>query len=194
MLATAVDTHLFWITSRAAGTVALLLSSLSVGVGLLMGGKLLRKRTNDLRVVHEALSLGTIAALAVHASSLLFDGFITMSVLDVTEPFAASYKTVWTSAGVVAGWAIVLLGLSFYVRDRIGRARWKKLHRYTAAGWLLGIVHAVGEGTDAGQAWFLIAIAIVAAPALALLAYRLAPPPQPRGARHSTIRRAEVRQ
>jgi len=43
MLALAA-THVFWITSRAAGVVALLASSLSVAVGLTMGGRLLARR------------------------------------------------------------------------------------------------------------------------------------------------------
>ena len=66
MLAAAVTEHLFWITSRAAGTAALLLSSLAVCVGLLFGGKLVKGRP-DLRHLHEALSLATIVALVVHA-------------------------------------------------------------------------------------------------------------------------------
>src|SRR5205807_8178575 len=61
LLATAAGPHLFWITSRAAGTAALILSSLSVCVGLSMGGRLLRGRRIDLRVVHEALSLAAVA-------------------------------------------------------------------------------------------------------------------------------------
>ena len=65
--------HFFWITSRAAGTAALLLSSAAVCVGLAMGGRLVRGR--DLSATHEALSLATIAALGVHALSLLGDGF-----------------------------------------------------------------------------------------------------------------------
>jgi sulfoxide reductase heme-binding subunit YedZ len=172
MSATALNTHLFWITSRAAGSLALILASLSVGLGLLMAGKLLKGRTPDLRVLHEALALGTIAALVVHAGALLFDGFIGMSVVDVTVPFVSAYHRFWTSLGIIGGWAIVLLGLSFYVRDRIGRNRWKLLHRFTALGWLLGAGHSLGEGTDAGQWWFLASMALVFLPALALLVGR----------------------
>jgi hypothetical protein len=56
--------------------------------------------------------------------------------------------------------------------SHIGAARWRKLHRLTAVMWLAGLVHALGEGTDAGQIWFLAMIALVAVPALALLATR----------------------
>jgi sulfoxide reductase heme-binding subunit YedZ len=170
--ATAVSPHLFWITSRAAGIAALVLSSLSVCVGLSMGGRLLRGRNPDLRVTHEALSLATLAALAVHGLALLGDGYIKISLAGVALPFASSYKPLWTSAGIVAFWGLALLGLSYYARRRIGPARWRSLHRFTALAWLLGLVHSLGEGTDAGQTWFLAMTAIVVIPALLLLATR----------------------
>src|SRR5438046_357904 len=70
MLAAAVNDHVFWITSRAAGTLALLFSSVAVVVGLSMGGKLIKGRGPDLRVAHEALSMATIVAIVVHAVPL----------------------------------------------------------------------------------------------------------------------------
>ena len=171
MLATAVTEHLFWITSRAAGTAALLLSSLAVCVGLLFGGKLVKGRP-DLRHLHEALSLATIVAIAVHAVALLGDSFLRPSLADITIPFVSGYQRGWTTLGIVAGWAMIALGLSYYVRDRIGQQRWRMLHRFTALAWVAGLVHSLGEGTDAGQTWFLAATAIVAVPALVLLAVR----------------------
>jgi methionine sulfoxide reductase heme-binding subunit len=186
VLATAVGPHLYWITSRAAGTAALLLSSLSVGVGLLIGGRLLKGRGPDLRVTHEALSLATMAALIVHVLTLLGDSFLNPSLGDLSIPFLSSYKTLWTTMGIVAFWAMLILGLSYYARARIGQQRWRMLHRFTALGWLLGLAHALGEGTDAGQAWFLAMIGIVAVPAIGLLLMRWlssSPAPQAGAAR-----------
>src|SRR3954454_24554191 len=167
----AVTDHLFWITSRAAGTAALLLSSVAVCVGLLFGGKLVKGRP-DLRQLHEELSLATIVALVVHAVSLLGDSFLSPTLADISIPFVSSYQRGWTTLGIVAGWAMIALGLSYYARDRIGGQRWKKLHRFTALAWAAGLVHSLGEGTDAGTTWFLVATAIVVLPALALLAVR----------------------
>src|SRR4051794_26468861 len=184
MLATAAGPHLFWITSRAAGGAALIMSSVSVCVGLLMGGRVLRRRGPDLRVTHEALSLATLAALAVHGLALLGDGFLHPSLVDVSVPFASGYKTLWTTTGIIAFWALLALGLSYYARGRIGAQRWRMLHRFTALAWILGIVHSLGEGTDAGQTWFLAMTAIVVLPALGLLLARWlgsASPPQPGG-------------
>jgi sulfoxide reductase heme-binding subunit YedZ len=172
LLATSAGPHLFWITSRSAGIAALVLSSLSVTLGLLMGGRLLKGRGPDLRAAHEALSLATLAALLVHGLSLLGDGFLHPSLADVSLPFVSGYKTLWTTTGIVAFWALLLLGLSYYARARIGVQRWRRLHRFTALAWILGLVHSLGEGTDAGQSWFLAMTLIVVAPPLVLLAVR----------------------
>jgi sulfoxide reductase heme-binding subunit YedZ len=164
--------YLFWITTRAAGIAALVLSSLSVLVGLLMSTKLLRGRGVDLRTTHEILALTTIGALVIHAVSLLGDSWLHPTLADIAIPFAATYKTGWTTLGIIAGWATILLGLSFYARRAIGAKRWRSLHRFTALAWLFGLGHALGEGTDAGQTWFLAMIGIVVIPALVLLAAR----------------------
>jgi methionine sulfoxide reductase heme-binding subunit len=166
--------QLFWVTSRAGGIVALLAASLAVTAGLLMGGRFV-PRSVDLRVVHETLSLATLAALAVHVFALLGDGFINLSLADILIPFASSYQRIWMAAGITGGWMLTILGLSYYARTRIGVARWRTLHRFTALAWLLGIAHAIGQGTDAGTVPFAIALAAVALPALGLLAMRLAP-------------------
>jgi methionine sulfoxide reductase heme-binding subunit len=171
-IATAVGPHLFWITSRAAGIVALLLSSVSVCVGLLLGGRLAKRHRPELRVTHEALSLATLVALVVHGLTLLGDSYLHPSLGDLAIPLLSGYRTLWTSMGIVAFWAMLALGLSFYARTRIGAQRWRKLHRFVALAWVLGLAHSLGEGTDAGQAWFLAMTAAVAVPAILLLIAR----------------------
>jgi predicted ferric reductase len=168
-VATAVAPHLYWIASRAAGSAALLLSSVSVCVGLAMSKRFAKGRLADLRVAHEALSLATIAALLVHVLTLLGDGFLNLGAAELTIPFLSGYETLWTTIGIVAFWAMLALGLSYYARAKIGVQRWRVLHRFTALAWVLGLAHSLGEGTDAGQAWFLAMTAIVVAPALVLL-------------------------
>ncbi|UTI62391.1 hypothetical protein NBH00_13575 [Paraconexibacter antarcticus] len=183
----AAHTHLFWLTSRAAGIGSLVLASLSVGFGLLMGGRMVTGggKAGELRVVHEALSLATLIGIVVHGGSLLFDAWLHPSVLDVTVPFVGVYRPFWNGIGIVGGWMLVALGLGYYVRARIGTARWKRLHRLTAVGWLLGLGHALGAGTDAGQPWFLAMLALTAAPALVLLVLRTTGTPLPRRPRRA---------
>lgn len=177
MLASALGQHFFWITSRAAGTAALLVSSVSVGVGLMMGGRLLKGRSVELRITHEALSLATLVALLVHAVSLLGDHYLSPSLADITIPFASSYKQPWMAIGIVGGWLLAILGLSYYARARIGVARWRRLHRFTALAWLMGVAHSLGQGTDAGATWFIVCTGVVVLPALVLLIARMSSQP-----------------
>ncbi len=64
------------------------------------------------------------------------------------------FRPVWTGLGVVGGYLAALLGLSFYARKRIGARLWRKAHRATVVVYLLGLVHALGAGTDASTVWF----------------------------------------
>jgi sulfoxide reductase heme-binding subunit YedZ len=197
-MTTSATPHLFWITSRAAGIVALVLASLAVSLGLLMSTKLLRRRGPDLLALHEVLSVSTLVAIAVHGLALLGDKYMHPSIADIAVPLASSYRTFWTSLGIIGGWGMALLGLSFYVRRHIGAARWRKLHRLTAVMWAAGLVHALGEGTDAGQLWFLVMLGVVAVPALALLATRYLgvdgrpPVPAPAASGGLDVRRVRV--
>jgi sulfoxide reductase heme-binding subunit YedZ len=165
--------HLLWITSRAAGSAALVLSSIGVSIGLLMGGRLVRARGLELRSAHETIAIATLVAIVLHAVALLGDSFLHPSLADITVPFASGYKTVWTTIGIVAGWSTIALGLSFYARRRIGQKRWRSIHRFTVLAWWLGVIHSLGEGTDSGQTWFLVMTGVVVVPAIVLFVARM---------------------
>lgn len=173
MVSTNVSTHLFWVISRGAGTTAMILASAAVGVGLTMGGKMIKRGGTDRRAYHEILGLAVMVSIAVHGLALIGDSYLHPSLLDVTVPFLLSYKTLATSLGIIAGWGMICLGLSYYARKRIGIERWKLIHRFTALAWVLGLVHTFTEGSDRGQLWFIALIVLTAAPACVLLIARL---------------------
>lgn len=197
MIAAATSMHLFWLTSRAAGTTALVLSSLALSMGLAMalgkrrGGLLGRLSAIERRSLHEALALATMVAIAIHGLSLIGDSYLHPSIIDVTVPFASSYKTLPTSLGILAGWGLILLGLSFYLRGRIGVRRWRLIHRMTALAWALGVVHTFTEGSDATQPWFLALVLLPLAVGAALLCTRVLGPQDPPRRTAGVRRRAE---
>lgn len=197
MIAAATSTHLFWLTSRAAGTTALVLSSLALSMGLAMalgarrGGLLGRLSAMERRSIHEALALATMVAIAIHGLSLIGDSYLHPSIIDVTVPFASSYKTLPTSLGILAGWGLILFGLSYYLRGRIGIRRWRVIHRVTALAWALGVVHTFTEGSDAAQPWFLALVLLPLAAGAALLCARVLKPQHPPRRAAGVGRRAE---
>lgn len=164
--------HFFWITSRAAGTAAMLLASASVVAGLMISARRRDSNKTDLRAIHEALSLTTLAMVALHGVSLLGDAFLHPGLSGIAVPFASSYRPLWTGVGVVAGYGLAALGLSYYARDRFGAARWRRIHRLTALFWLLAVVHTIKAGSDAVEPWFVALNALVAVPAALLLGLR----------------------
>jgi sulfoxide reductase heme-binding subunit YedZ len=167
-----VAPHLFWITSRAAGGAALLLASASVALGLMMSSKLKSTSKRDLRAIHEALSLTTLAMVALHGAALLGDSYLHPGLTGIAVPFVSAYRPLWTGLGIIAGYGLAVLGLTYYLRDRIGIARWRRLHRLTAVFWLLAIGHTIEAGSDAAQIWFLAVSGALVIPAALLLGLR----------------------
>lgn len=151
-----LQTHGWWLASRASGLVALVLVTVSVGIGLMMAGKLMRRPglSRKLLAVHEQTALAGLIAIAVHGITLLGDPWLNPGVAGVTVPFAMSFHTAFTGLGIIAGYLAAFLGLSFYIRKRVGPRLWRKAHRATILVYLLGLVHALGAGSDASAVWF----------------------------------------
>jgi methionine sulfoxide reductase heme-binding subunit len=169
----------WWLASRASGIVALGLVTLSVGLGLAMAGRVWRKPglAQKLRAVHEHAALVGLAAIAVHGLTLLCDTWLHARPLNLVVPFTLGYRPLLTGLGVVAGELAALLGLSFYARRRIGARNWRRAHRATVVVWALGVVHALGAGTDARTLWLRAAILVTSVPIVALFLRRVAARP-----------------
>ncbi len=169
-------THqLFWITSRAFGTIAMALLGTSVAVGLAMAGKLPRKRgaAARLRRFHESAALVTVGLIAAHGGLLLFDSYLRPGVLGITVPFTLGYRPLATGVGVIAGWLTAIFAASFYVRRRIGARLWRRIHRFTPVAYALAVFHALAAGTDAANPWMVATLTGLTFPVVFALSYRL---------------------
>ena len=158
--------HIWWLASRSMGVVAMVLVSLSVGLGLAMSGWIVGVpgAPARLKTFHEALALSGLAAIVLHGVLLLPDPYLHPGLAGITVPFALSARPVFMGAGIVAGWLAAIITASFYVRSLIGVAAWRRLHVLTFAVYLLGLAHTLGTGTDAGATWLLVLLAISTAP------------------------------
>ena len=181
--------YIWWISSRASGVVALLLVTASVGIGLTMASKLVRRRgvAPVLLRVHEQTAIAGLAAIALHGVTLLADPWLHPGVTGVLVPWTMSYRPLFTGFGIVAAYLAVLLGLSFYVRRSIGARLWRKLHRATVVVWALGVVHTLGAGTDAQSGWLRAVMVATGVPIVALFAIRVLRKPKRRPVRQPVI-------
>ena len=118
---------------------------------------------------------------------LLLDGYLRPSLAGVTLPFALGYRPFWTGLGVIGGWLALILAGSFYVRRWIGVKTWRWLHRWTLAVYILALAHVIGAGTDGRSPWMLALLAVLVAPNVFALAYRMLPaaPRSPQGCSQS---------
>lgn len=176
--------YIWWLASRASGVVALMLVTASVVIGLTMASKLVRKRgvAPVLARVHEHTALAGLVAIGIHGATLVADPWLHPSVSGVLVPFSMGYRPLFTGLGTLAGYLAAILGLSFYARRRIGAKLWRKLHRATVVVWLLGVIHTLGAGTDAGSPWLRTFMLATGVPIVVLFAVRMLHRPKPRRA------------
>ena len=171
--------YVWWLTSRAAGVTAFALASAAVVAGLTMAGRLsaVPGRARVLKAVHEHCAVGALIAVAVHGMALLGDHWLNPGLTGLLVPFAMDYRPLATGVGVVAGYGMALLGLSFYARRRIGARRWRNDHRYVIAFWALSAVHTITAGSDVTTPWMRGILGATIAPVVVLFAARLLPNP-----------------
>jgi len=167
--------QVFWLASRALGIVAIVLLSISVGLGLAMSGRIVRGPgvTAKLRRFHEASTLVTLGLILAHGTVLLADGWLRPGLAGIAVPFALGYRTLWTGIGVIGGWLAIILGTSFYVRKWIGVRTWRRLHRWTVAVYALAVVHTIGAGTDGRSGWMIAMLLVLATPIALAFTYRV---------------------
>lgn len=164
--------HIWWLMSRASGIVALGLIAVSVGLGLTMANKLMRGA--KVAAVHEQLSLAGLVAIAIHGFTLLGDPWLNPGLSGLAIPFHMAYRSAFTGVGIIGGYIAAALGLSFYIRRRIGAKLWRRLHRFTPVAYVMSLVHAIGAGTDASTPWLRTFMLATAAPIAVLFVMRIA--------------------
>ena len=183
----------WWLASRASGVVALGLVTASVAIGLTMAGKVMRRPGHRpqarRRCTSTRRSPGSSPSPSTGSRCSATAG-CTPASRGILVPFSMGYRPVFTGLGILAGYLAALLGLTFYARRRIGARLWRTAHRATVVVYLLGLVHVLGAGTDAGSTWlraFMLATGIP----IALLFLRRDARPRPatagRGARGAAV-------
>ena len=128
-----------------------MLVSVSVGAGIALSGRMARRRGLDLRTAHATISIAALVMIVLHVLALLGDAWFHPTVADLLIPGVRDYREPFMAIGIVAGWLTVVFGFSYYLRDTIGVARARVVHRLTVLTWALSVAHSLGEGSDRGR-------------------------------------------
>lgn len=139
-----------WYASRAGGTLALILLTATVVLGIASGGRTAPRRIGRFEVglLHRNLSLLTLVFLAVHVVTAVLDPFVHLSWAVSVVPFRASYRPLWLGLGTVALDVLLAVLVTSALRRRLGVRRWKAVHWLAYAAWPLALFHSAGTGTD----------------------------------------------
>ena len=138
-----------WYASRASGTLALILLTATLVLGIASGGRSAPRRVGrfEIGLVHRNLSLLTLVFLAVHVVTAVLDPFVHLGWAVAVVPFGASYRPLWLGLGTAAlDLLLAVLGTSAR-RLRLGVRRWKAVHWLAYAAWPFALFHGVGTGT-----------------------------------------------
>lgn len=177
-----------WLIARAAGLVAFALLTVSVTLGLLVSTKLLGpSRQKTLFGWHQTLIWAALAMLVLHGGAILLDPVMRFGLAAVVVPGAAPWRPVTVAAGIVAGYLMLALAVSFRVRKRIGQRRWRLLHYTAFPAFALALGHALHAGTDLTGTTGLVFAAIALSPVLWLTFARILMPraSRPKGTRQA---------
>jgi sulfoxide reductase heme-binding subunit YedZ len=171
----AVGPSAFWYLTRGTGTVALILLTLSVVLGVAN----VRRVSTDavprfvLDALHRNASLLALAFVVIHIATSLLDGFAPIRLIDVIVPFHAAYRPLWLGFGAVAFDLLVAVALTSVLRRRVGYRLWRATHWAAYVCWPVALVHGFGTGSDTKMIWMLaitgacVIVAIAAAVARA---------------------------
>jgi len=139
--------------SQALGWAALIWSWLTILIGLslpLWAGQGRPRLREAAEKLHRSTSLSLIVLMVLHAVLLLWDRMGDTLVTSFV-PFTTTYAPgLWPQAlGIFSFYLAVLLGASFYLRDRIGWRLWRLAHRYVIpAVYVLALWHTFLYGSD----------------------------------------------
>ena len=157
-----------WDIARAGGFTTYVLLTLAVIVGLALSTQIQspsrwpRLLNSEL---HNFLTLLSTIFLVIHVLAAWIDPFTRFGWNEILIPLASHYRPAWMAFGIVALYLGIAIGISTWLRKRIGYKWWRRLHVLTLAVFALATIHGIGTGSDTQTWWalgiYLVSIALV---------------------------------
>ena len=172
LLAAGGSAKALWYLTRGTGTVALLLLTAGIVLGVTSTTRWQARRLPRFLVsgLHRNLTLLAAMFVAVHVVTTVADRFAPIGYKDAFLPFLSAYRPVWLGLGALAFDLLLALIATSLLRTRIGLRAWRAVHSLAYASWPVAVLHAFGSGSDARTGWLAwLAITCTAAVTAAVL-------------------------
>ena len=163
-----------WYAARASGVAAYVILTLTVAVGISMGGKAQSRRWPRFVVedVHRFGGLLVGSLIGVHVLAIAADSFLPFSLGQLVIPFTATYRPLWTGLGICAAELLVALAITNHYRKRLPHRLWRKAHYANFGVWALASLHGILAGTDRSALWLVLVYAVLIGGVALLLLWR----------------------
>lgn len=178
-----MSTNELWYLARGSGAVSLIMLTVVVvlGIATRSGRSFAGLPRLVVASVHRSAALLSVVFLGIHITTLMFDPYAQLKLVNLILPFGSTYRPFWVGLGALALDLMIAIVVTSLLRERIGRRVWRAVHWFAYAMWPVALLHGLGTGTDRSTIWML---GIDAACVLAVLgAINLRPPalrPEPR--------------
>jgi sulfoxide reductase heme-binding subunit YedZ len=151
-----------WFATRATGTIALILLTITVMLGIASAGRYAPRALHrfEMAALHRNVSALTLVFLAIHIATALADTYVTLRWISAVLPFVSPYRPLWVGLGTVAFDLLLAVALTSAVRMRLGARRWKAMHWLAYPAWAIALFHMAGTGTDTRLAPQLLLLAV----------------------------------
>lgn len=156
-LATTVGPSAYWYVTRATGTTALILLTLSLVVGVIDVERYTTPRLPRFVIdgMHRTVSLLAVAFLLVHILTAALDSFASIPLIDAVVPFAGTYRPLWLGLGAAAFDLMLAVVITSLTRRRLGYRAWRATHWLAYASWPIALLHGLGTGSDVKTTWMI---------------------------------------
>lgn len=155
-----------WYLVRAFGLIAVVLLTLLVfsGIGLITGYTFRFWPPVKAWLIHRAIGLSFLLALAGHIFFLLVDRYVNYSLAQILIPFATN--SVWLTFGIIAFYFILIIVITSLTIMHSHKKIWKLIHYLSYFAFILVFFHALYMGTDLKSGilrilWILIGISFL---------------------------------
>jgi methionine sulfoxide reductase heme-binding subunit len=138
-----------WYTSRATGTVSIVLLTTVLVLGVVISGRGATNRDNATVVValHRWLSLGMVTFLLLHVATAVVETYVNIDLISAVVPFTSGYEPLWVGLGTLAFDLFVAVTVTSLLRDRMSDRAWRAVHWAAYGLWPLAILHGFVLGT-----------------------------------------------
>jgi predicted ferric reductase len=165
---------LVWYTTRASGTVALVLLTATVVMGILTATRVGSPAVPRFAIgdLHRRVSLLALVFLAVHVLTAVVDTYVPIGLTSAVLPFTSPYKPLLVGLGTVAFDLLLAVIVTSLLRHRLPAHFWRGVHWLVYASWPVALVHGITIGTDLRFAWMDILVASCIVAVLVALGWR----------------------